>query len=62
MKVRILFEEYRQKEVTLELTPEMNIDDLSQQAMHMYDNGEIILPQMIPKRFIYMLKTILKGK
>lgn len=35
MKVRILFEEYRQKE--------MNIDDLSQQAMHMYDNGEIIL-------------------
>lgn len=43
MKVRILFEEYRQKEVTLELTPEMNIDDLSQQAMHMYDNGEIIL-------------------
>lgn len=43
MKVRILFEEYCQKEVTLELTPEMNIDDLSQQAMHMYDNGEIIL-------------------
>lgn len=43
MKVRILFEEYHQKEVTLELTPEMNIDDLSQQAMHMYDNGEIIL-------------------
>lgn len=43
MKVRILFEEYRQKEVTLDLTPEMNIDDLSQQAMNMYDNGKISL-------------------
>lgn len=43
MKCRVLFEEYRKKEVELELTPEMNIDDLDKKAMTMYENGQIVL-------------------
>ena len=36
MKCRVVFEEYRKKEVELEMTPEMNIDDLDEKAMTMY--------------------------
>ncbi|MGK4017858.1 hypothetical protein AB0X56_07025 [Weissella paramesenteroides] len=43
MKCRVLFEEYRKKEVELELTPEINIDDLDKKAMTMYENGQIVL-------------------
>ena len=43
MKCRVVFEEYRKKEVELEMTPAMNIDDLDEKAMTMYDNSEIVL-------------------
>ncbi|NEZ89048.1 hypothetical protein [Weissella paramesenteroides] len=43
MKCRVVFEEYRQKEVEIEMTDEMNSDDLDKKVMQMYDNGEIVL-------------------
>lgn len=33
MKCRVVFEEYRQKEVEIEMTDEMNSDDLDKKAM-----------------------------
>ncbi|WP_258089194.1 hypothetical protein [Weissella fangxianensis] len=61
MKCRVVFEEYRKKEVELELTPEMNIDDLDEKAMTMYDNGEVVLTPVDMQSVHFHVKNDFEG-